>query len=76
MEVTCHSNGIDQLQSDNDNADANSNNIVFTIKDANFSTNLSLKSLYQQKITRDFQNFLVTDLIDQYIRLDTKQKVE
>ena len=50
-----------------DNNDANSNNIIFT----KFPL-----SLYQQKIIRNYQNFLVKDLKDQFIEKDIIQKWE
>ena len=48
-----------------DNNDANSNNIIFTMFPL---------SLYQQKIIRNYQNFLVKDLKDQFIEKDIIQK--
>ena len=56
--------------SGNDNSDADANNIFFTSK------NKKLLLLYQQKITKNYQNFLAKDLRDQCIRMNIKQKVK
>ena len=45
----------------NDNDDANSNNVIVNIKDTNLYV---LYSLYQQKITKNYKNFLARDLKD------------
>ena len=53
-----------------DNDDANSNNIISTIRDTT-----SMLSLYQQKTTKSYQHFLAKGLKDQCIRVNIKQKV-
>ena len=36
---------------------------------------MSLSSFYQEKISKDYRNFLVKDLQDQCIGINTKQNV-
>ena len=43
-----------------DNTNDNPNDIIYTVKD----TYISLPSLYQQKKTKNYQNFLAKDLKD------------
>ena len=47
-----------------DNNDANSNNIVFTMKTQNY---MSPFSLNEQKMVRSYQHFSEKDLKDQFI---------
>ena len=60
------------LAKGNDDYDANSNSIIFTIKAQNY---MSLLSLYQQKTIKNCQNFLVKFFKDQCIKINVKQKV-
>ena len=55
----------------NSNADVNSD-IVFDIKTQNY---MSLQSLYKQKTIKNYQNLLAKDSKDQFIGINTKQKV-
>ena len=55
----------------NHNANANSNNIIFNIKDTKVYV---LLSLYQQETTKNYQN-LPKDLKDQFTGMNIKQKV-
>ena len=54
-----------------ENGDANSDNTVSTIKGTHC---ISVLSLYQQKIIKNWQNFLPKDLKDQCIETSLKQK--
>ena len=56
-----------------DNDDGNSNKTIFTIKDTKLF--VSLYSLYQEEITKNYQNFLANNLKDQCIGMNIKQKV-
>ena len=56
----------------NNNYVATSNNVIFTIKDRN---HMPLQSRYQQKLTKNFQNFLVKGLKDQCIGMSIKHKL-
>ena len=56
-----------------DNVNANSNNIMFSIKDIKL---YFLLSLYQQKIIKNYQNVLKKDLKDQFIENKYKIKSE
>ena len=55
-----------------DNADTNSNNIIFTIKD----TKLRLFSFYHQKTIKNYKNVIAKDFKDQCIGINIKQKVK
>ena len=50
----------------------NSNNIILLSKTQNC---MLLSSLCQQKIFKNYQNFLIKDLKDQFIGINIKQKV-
>ena len=54
------------LDNENYNANVDSNNIIFTIKD------ISLFSLHQQKTIKNYQNFLAKDLKNPCIGMNTK----
>ena len=51
------------LGKDNDNGAADSNNIIFTIKDIKLY--MSLSSVYQQKTIKSYKNFLAKDTAKQ-----------
>ena len=55
-----------------DNANDNNDNNTFTIKDTKFYIAVVT---YQQEIIKNYQNFLVKDLKDQFTRMNIKQKV-
>ena len=55
------------------NSILNNNNIIFTIKKTQNYMFLSL--LYQQKITKNYQNILAKDLKDHFIEMNIKQKM-
>ena len=55
-----------------DNKDANFKNIVSTIKDTKLYVHVVISSA---KAIKNYQNFLVKDLKDQFIGMNTKQKV-
>ena len=56
-----------------DNADANSSNTIFTVKDTKLY--MSLLSHYQQKRFKNYQKFLAKDLKYQCIGVNIKQNV-
>ena len=55
-----------------DNTDANPDNIFLLSKTQNY---MSPQSHYQQKINKNYQNFLVKGLKDQCIGMNIKRKV-
>ena len=66
------------LGNENDNANADSNNVVFTIKDTELYVpvvTLSARSLYQQKTIKHYQIFLGKDMNVRCIGMNIKQKV-
>ena len=57
---------------DNANVNYNANNIIFLSMTQNYMFPLSF---YQQKIIKNYLNFLAKDLKKQFIRMNIKQKV-
>ena len=55
----------------NDKITADSNNVIFTIKDTKLYVP---EELYQQKTIENYQNFLVKDLKYHFIGMNIKQK--
>ena len=54
------------------NNDTNSNNFILLSKAQNY---MFLSSIHQQRIIKNYQNFLVKDFKDQFIGMDINQKV-
>ena len=55
-----------------DYANVNSNNIILTIKDTKLHV---FVVTYHQETIKNYQNFLVKDLKDQFIEMNIKQKM-